>query len=154
MTFFDDGNTRINTSTLPLVGRAVARLLACKVSSDDGADDEGVCLAGYRNRFVRVSSFCVSQRDMLASVLRVTGTEMTEWEVGFEESGERYRRGAEEFGRGDFWGFAKLMYARVFWPDGSGEFEGKGLLNGGLGLGGEDLDEWTRVAVGMEALQG
>lgn len=42
------------------------------------------------------------------------------------------------------------MYARVFYPDGSGDYESsKGLDNEGLGLPQEDLDEATKRTVEM-----
>lgn len=42
------------------------------------------------------------------------------------------------------------MYARVFYPDGSGDYESsKGLDNEALGLPHEDLDEATKRAVEM-----
>ena len=52
--------------------------------------------------------------------------------------------------KGDYMGFAQMMYSRVFYQDGSGDFESsKGLQNGVLGLPREDLDEATEVAVKM-----
>lgn len=149
VTFFDDGNTRINTSTWPQCGRAVARLLSLKVLPDDERD-ASPCLARYRDRFVCVSSFRVSQREMLESVMRVTGTEVRDWEIGYEASVERYKAGVEEMRKGNREGFAQLMYTRLFYQDGCGDFESsEGLLNGVLGLPVEDLDEFTRIAVEM-----
>ena len=80
VTFFDDGNTRVNTSTWPQCGRAVANLLSLKILPDDDDDDDdadngSACfLSRYRNQSVYISSFNVSQREMLDSVMRVTGT--------------------------------------------------------------------------------
>ncbi|KAK8134098.1 hypothetical protein PG984_006110 [Apiospora sp. TS-2023a] len=49
---------------------------------------------------------------------------------------------------GDRAGYMKLLYARVFFPDGACNFEARrGLDNKALGLPWEDLDEWTRVAI-------
>lgn len=149
VTFYDDGNTHINTSTWIQCGRAMAKLLALKVLPDD-ANDKSPCLAHYRNRFIYISSFNVSQRDMLDSVMRVTGTTPNDWKIEHEPSPSRYKAAMEAFQKGDFIGFAKMMYARVFYQDGSGEFEAsKGLQNDVLGLPKEDLDGYTKIAVQM-----
>lgn len=147
VTFFDDGNTHINTSTMPQCARGVANLLSLKVLPDDG-HDESPCLSHYRNRFIYISSFNVSQKDMLDSVMRVTDTTMSDWKIAHEPSVDRYKVGVEEMQKGNFVGFAQLMYTRVFYQDGSGDFEtSKGLQNDILGLPKEDIDEYTKIAV-------
>ena len=154
VTFFDDGNTHINTSTWPQCGRAVANLLSLKVLPDD-ENDKSPCLANFRNNFVYISSFNVSQKDMLDSVMRVTGTSEKDWKVDHEDVKERYKNGMEEFKKGNMLGFAKLLYSRVFFPDGSGNYEAtKGLHNDVLGLPKEDFDECTKIAVEMAEQSG
>ena len=149
VTFFDDGNTRINTSTLPQCGRAVANLLGLKILPEDEGD-RSACLSRFKNKFVYVSSFRVSQRDMLDSVMRVTDTELDDWKITHEASVDRYRAGCEELKKGNFIGFPQLMYTRVFYQDGSGDFEAsRGLQNEVLGLPKDDLDEYTKIASGM-----
>lgn len=135
LTLYDDGNTKINTTTWPQVGRAVASLL----STED--------LTQYNNTTIYFSSFLIGQRDMLASVLRVTGDSESDWKVSHEDVKERYQRGVKMFQGGDWVGFGILLYARVFFKDGGGDFSDK-LDNGKLGLPEEDLDEATKVAVG------
>jgi hypothetical protein len=154
VTFFDDGTTRINTSTWPQTGRAVAKLLSLKVFKDN-VNDKSACLNDFRNKFVYVSSFNVSQKDMLHSVMRVTGTSLKDWKVDYEPVKERYKSGVEEFQKGNMLGFAKLLYSRLFFPDMSGNYEAtKGLHNDILGLPKEDLDEYTKIAVGMAEKNG
>ena len=149
VTFFDDGNTHINTTTFRQCGRSVAKLLALKILPDD-ANDRSPCLAHYRNKPIYISSFNVSQKDILNSVMRVTGTTLNDWKIEHEPSTNRYMAGKEAVQKGDYVGFIKLLYARLFYQDGSGEFEAsKGLQNHALGLPKEDLDESTRVAVQM-----
>lgn len=95
-----------------------------------------------------VSSFTVSQKDMLESALRVTGTKMDDWKIIKESSSARYDAGSEAMKGGDRMGFIKLMYTRVFYPDGSGNFEqSKGTANELLELPREDLDEATKAAI-------
>ena len=151
-TFIDDGETKINTSTWRQCGRAVAKLLSLKIHADDGDDDdeEEHCLVHYKNKFIYVSSFRISQNDMLDSIIRVTGTTLQEWTIKHEPSTSRYKAGLEAMYKGDYMGFAQMMYSRVFYQDGSGDFESsKGLQNGVLGLPKEDLDEATEVAIQM-----
>ena len=85
---------------------------------------------------------------MLDSVLRVTDMKESDWTIDEEPSHERYATGLEEIKQGKRIGYAKMMYTRVFYPDGCGNFEqNKGTLNNALGLPEEDLDEATRAAI-------
>ncbi len=149
VTFIDEGKTRINTSTWPQCGRGIAGLLGLKVLPDD-ENDRSPCLSQFRNRFVYISSFLVSQKDMLDSVMRVTGTSLQDWKITHEAHKERYESGVAELKKGNRLGFGRLLYTRVFYPDGSGDYEtSKGLQNDILGLPKEDIDEYTRVALRM-----
>jgi hypothetical protein len=140
-TLFDEGNVKISTSTWPQVGRAVANLLSLPITA------EGPCLEKLKDQVVYVDSFTVSQRDMLDSVYRVTGTTETDWNITKESAKERYEGGVEAMQKGDFNGFVKMLYTRVFYDDGSGDFSGKGTLNSVLGMPKEDLDEATKRAI-------
>lgn len=85
---------------------------------------------------------------MLASALRVTGTTEDDWTITKEPARERYASGIREIQQGKRIGFAKMMYTRVFYPDGCGDFEhSKGTLNRLLGLLEEDIDEATKAAL-------
>ena len=83
---------------------------------------------------IYVNSFTISQRDMFASALRVTGTKKEEWTITKEDTKDRFTRGIEAVKKGDYSCFANIL-CRVFFPDGSGDFEhNKGTLNEILGL--------------------
>ena len=128
------------------VGRAVAALLSLPIKPE-GSNTEA-CIESFKNKVVYVSSFTVSQKDMLESALRVTGTKEDEWIITKEPAQERYSSGIKEMQEGKRIGFAKMMYTRVFYPDGSGDVEhNKGTLNTILGLPKEDIDEATKVAI-------
>lgn len=147
--FYDDGNTKINTSTWDQAGRAVAKLMSMKILPKD-AEDKSTTLSQFRNQFVYVSSFFISQKDMFASVLRVTGTAEKEWTITYEDAHERYKTGMSELQSGNMDGFPKLLYARVFYRNGGGDFETvKGTSNEILGLPKEDLDDRTKAAIAM-----
>ncbi|KAK3713741.1 hypothetical protein LTR37_008227 [Vermiconidia calcicola] len=147
VTFFDNGDEKVNTTTWPQVGRAVASLLSLKVSPEDESD-HSPCLSQFNNRSVYISSFLISQRDMLDSVLRVTGDNKNDWKVSYEDVKERFKRGSEMMTQGNMAGFAILLYSRIFFKDGGGNVSHK-LDNEALGLPEEDIDEATRVAVEM-----
>ena len=149
MVYIDDGNTLINTSTWDQCGRAMAKLLSLKVLPDD-ENDKSPCLDQFRNKFVFISSFLVNQKDMMESVLRVTGDKPEDWTVSYENHKERYEAGVKALQAGDPRGFGQLLYTRVFYPDDSGNFEKTyGLNNNILGLPKEDLDERTKIAIDM-----
>ncbi|ETS83124.1 hypothetical protein PFICI_05000 [Pestalotiopsis fici W106-1] len=145
VTFFDDGETKICTTTWPHLGRAVAALLSLPIQAEGG--DDKACLDALRNQVVYVNSFNVSQRDMLESALRVTGTRESDWTITRVSAEQRYADGVREIKEGVRVGFAKMMYTRVFFADGCGDFETKGTINGVLGLPKEDMDTATRAAI-------
>jgi NmrA-like family len=150
---YDDGDVKINTSTWPQCGRAIANLLALKVLPDD-PKDTSPCLSQFKFQTVYISSFLVSQKDMFESVLRVTGGKADDWTIRHQDSAQRYKEGVEAFQRGDLKGFGRAMYVRGFYPDGSGNYESRRTLdNDILGLPKEDLDEYTKIAIDMAAAQ-
>ncbi|KAG4437294.1 hypothetical protein IFR05_007232 [Cadophora sp. M221] len=140
-TLFDEGETGVSVSTWPQVGRAVTALLSLPIKASDSSS--GPSLTDYANKVIYVNSFTVSQKDMLASAVRVIGTPLSDWKVTKESAKERYENGIKEMQQGNRVGFAKMMYTRVFYEDGVGNVEGKGLANEALGLEIEDLDEAT-----------
>ncbi|KAK6000685.1 hypothetical protein QM012_003410 [Aureobasidium pullulans] len=145
VTFFDDGETIINTTTWPQIGQAVAALLSLPISAEESCKG---CLSDLGNQQVYISSFAVSQKDILESVLRVTGTRSEGWSITYEPSKQRYADGLEEIKQGKKIGFAKMMYTRVFYQDGCGNFgKSRGTLNELLELPQEDLDEFTALAI-------
>jgi len=150
VTWFGDGNVKLNTSTFPQVGRSVASLLSLKVLPDD-ENDKSLTLSHWRNKFVHVSSFHVSQRDMFESVLHVSGTKASDWQQETVSIKEWYEDGVSMMQSGNRLGFGKLLYGRFFFPDAPGDFETQGFEadNDKLGLPKEDLDEYTKVAFDM-----
>ncbi|KAH7128973.1 CipA protein [Dactylonectria macrodidyma] len=140
---FDDGKKAVNTSTWPLCGRALAALASLKKLPDDESD-ESVTLAHFQDRPAFVSSFKVSQNDILESIKRVTGTTDVDWSISHELTAERYSEGGKELQEGNPGGFYKQMYARVFYPSGDADYEPDNQL---LGLLDDDLDEATRAGI-------
>ena len=147
VTLYDDGETLISTSTWPQVGRAVASLLSLKIHKDE--DNENIpYLDSFKNSHIFTNSFTISQKDILESVMRVTQTSLDDWKVTMEPSSSRYAMGVEEMKTGNHAGFAKLLYARVLYPNRSANFEKtKGVQNKVLGLPKEDIDQATKAAI-------
>lgn len=84
---------------------------------------------------------------MLDSAFRVTGMTKADWTITKQSSSERYASGLKEMQAGQRVGFVKMLYSRVFYPDGSGDILHKGTLNELLGLPKEDIDEATKAAI-------
>lgn len=146
VTFFDDGETKINVSTWEQCGRAVAKLLSLKELPEDENDNE-LALSNWRDKPVYMDSFEVSQRDMYESWKRITGDTDEDWTRATEPVTERYARGLELLGKADRSGLALAMYSRNFYPTGDGNHgRNHALVNDLLGLPKEDLDARTVVA--------
>lgn len=147
VTFFDEGTARIATTTWQQTGLAAARLLALKVLPEDEAD-KSVTLSSYANEFVFVKSFILTQRDMWASLMRVTGTKESDWVVKKEPAKERWANGVSAMKAGDLSGFSRAMYTRQFYSEEPSIYPN--LSNEALGLPEEDLDEATKRALQWE----
>ena len=144
--FYDEGAARLNTSTWPKVGRAMANLLSVKLLPDDANDESGY-LDKYKNRTVWIDSFLLSQQDISESILRVTGTSRSEWSISHTPVKEYYGKAMEELKAGSMEGFSKALYSRSFYPDEPANFGKKhGLDNDILGLPKEDLDAAMKAA--------
>jgi len=147
VTLFDDGETKINTSTYDQCGRAVAQFLALKMLPED-EKDQAVSMSQWANKGLCISSFLLSQKDMFASILRVTGEKEGDWLIKTEPAKHRFQEAMKGIQAGNSITYVIAMYTRVFFKEDSGDYEKDGwLANGALGLPQEDLDEATKYAV-------
>ncbi|GKT52175.1 uncharacterized protein ColSpa_12356 [Colletotrichum spaethianum] len=147
VTFFDDGDIKVNNSTWNQCGRGLAAFLSLKWLPED-ENDASPTIQKWANDVFYVSSFLVSQREMFESLKRVTGTEDGDWDIKHQSSEERWKAGHESLRSGDRSGFSRLMYARIFFPSADGDVENThGLVNEALGLPKEDLDKATEEGV-------
>lgn len=110
--FFDDGKTKISTSTWPQCGRAIAALFALKISPD-GPADKSLCLDNYRNKPCFIESFNISQRDMLDAVERVTETTDKDYVINSIAPEKRWQHAKDIMQKGVFFGFNKALYSRL-----------------------------------------
>ncbi|KAF2623528.1 NAD(P)-binding protein [Macroventuria anomochaeta] len=147
VTLYDEGEVKINTSTWELCGNAVASLLSLPIASSEHGKP---AVEDWKNQGIHISSFLISQREMLDSLNRVLGTSDEDWTITKDPVKTRYEKGLQQLQGGDRLGFAKAMYARCFFPGEGGDYEtGYGLDNGKLGLPKESLDKATKRAVEM-----
>jgi hypothetical protein len=70
---------------------AVAALLSLPIKAE-GSNKEA-CLENFKNKVVYIKSFTVSQKDILASALRMTSAKEAEWTIMREPAQERYSSG-------------------------------------------------------------
>ncbi|KAJ9149877.1 NmrA-like domain [Pleurostoma richardsiae] len=149
LVLFDGGNVAINTSTWPQCGRAVASLLSLKELPDDEMD-QSPTLSQFRNSSVYISSFRLSQQDMFESVKSVTGTSDADWIITHESAKQRWQDGQAALQLGDMENFPKMLYSRMFFPNGDGDYQSRrDLHNDLLGLPAEHLNEFTAVGIRM-----
>jgi uncharacterized protein YbjT (DUF2867 family) len=123
--FYDDGDVKVNITTLTRVGESLAALFSLP-------DEE---LKKYRNQFVYLSSFYVSQRDILASAIRATGTSEKDWKITRLSTDEVLE--ASRKPDADTLAMMMSLFAVVFKDGYGGDYNHKVL---DLGLEQEDLD--------------
>ncbi|KLO92208.1 oxidoreductase CipA-like [Fusarium fujikuroi] len=145
-TLFDDGEAKINTSTLAQFGRAAAAIASLKEIPDNEAD-ESLSVAQFRNRPVYLSSFYVSQKDILKSIQRVTSTTDADWGVKYESSSGRIENGKALGRSGNIMGLVQAYYSFIFSPEGQKLKTQDRLHNELLGLPEEDLDAVVKDCV-------
>ncbi|KAM7204729.1 hypothetical protein V8F20_003513 [Naviculisporaceae sp. PSN 640] len=145
------GQTRINTTTHPQVGRAVASFLSLPIYPTSPTETSPT-ISKWFNKPLHISSFYISQREMLDSIQRVTGTSDADWTIKYADPTESYHEGLRILGEGGpnaRVGFGKALYARIFMPDADPLRTVEGIVNEELGLPKEDLDDFTRLALGL-----
>lgn len=145
-TLFDDGEAKINTSTLAQFGRAAAAIAGLKEFPDNDTD-QSLSIAQFRNKPVYLSSFHVSQKDILKSIQRTTGTTDAYWEMKSESSAERIENGKALGKSGNIMGLVQAYYSFIFSPEGQKLKTQDKLHNGLLELPDEDLDEVVKDCV-------
>jgi hypothetical protein len=140
-TIYNGGNTKFNTTNMATVGKAVASLLSLPKTAEGKPS-----LSEYANKFIYISSFLNSQREILSAVQHVTKTPVSDWTVE-EGSAERWiEEGKERMAKGDFYGAVNTLYGQLF-IEGSGSNYQNKVANEVLGLPKEDLQRSIRAAL-------
>lgn len=126
--FYDDGNVKGNFTTLTRVGETLASLFALPEAE----------LSKYKNEFVYFSSFYVSQKDLLASAMRATGTTEKDWTITSISSDQVLQAAKEP--SADSMTRMMSLFALVFKEGYGGDYNSKVLDYEKLDLASEDLD--------------
>lgn len=129
-TIWDDGNVKFTGTNLRTVGLAIIKSL-------EKADLT-------KNAHVYVSSFKVSQNEILAIAEKATGSK---WTVTNQTTGALIKDGQDKLAKGDFSGINSLIVGAVYHPDGLGDFSSEGLWNEKLGLPQESLEESVKAGI-------
>lgn len=144
-TLYDEGTTRFNTTLIPTVGLAVARLLSLPVESNSGPS-----LSNYANKFIYISSFHTTQREILKAVQKVTNTTDSDWNINKASAQAWIDEGNEKLAKGDFEGMINLLYGGILKEGLGGDFEAtRGISNEVLGLPKEDIVEVVKEVGGV-----
>lgn len=129
-TLVDQGTSIMSATNLSQVGNATVKVL-------EHAEET-------KNQVVYVSSFEVSQKDILEKVEKLTGEK---YQVEHAESKQLRLDGLDKVNKGDFSGFVPLIQAAIAGKAGLGDHRPFGLWNEKLGLQKEDFDESIKAGL-------
>ncbi|PVH78166.1 NAD(P)-binding protein [Cadophora sp. DSE1049] len=139
--FLSGGTAKFNTTMMSTTALAIARLLSLPVVSNGGA-----ALSDYGNKFVYISSFRVSQRDILDSVQRATGSSDADWTITHTDVQDFIDEGPAKLAKGDMTAVLNLLIGSLAKEGLGGDYEStKGLSNAVLDLPKENLDETVKA---------
>ncbi|OHE94900.1 hypothetical protein CORC01_09819 [Colletotrichum orchidophilum] len=134
---FDGGNTKFITTTIGTTGQGTAGVLSLP-------DAE---LEQFRNKPVYLKSFYISQRDMLDSILRATGTKEADWKVEVLDAAAVVAESNEKFKQGDHAAVLVGFYVNHMREGWGGDYNAKVTDLSKLGLAEENLDEVVKRVV-------
>ena len=135
-TIFDGGKTPFHSTSLGTVALAIVRLLSLPATASEGKPS----LETYKNSWVYIRSFKVSQRELLNAAQKATNTTDKDWTIEEKDLNQYVASGHEDLKKGDFSGAVKLIYGSTMQPGVGDVYAGKPLANEVLGLPVEDLD--------------
>ncbi|KAI9163104.1 Phenylcoumaran benzylic ether reductase IRL1 [Paramyrothecium foliicola] len=135
-TLVNGGNTKFNVSSFDRVAAAVTGLLSLP-----DAD-----LADYRNKPFYVTSFHITQRELLESVMRVTRTTEKDWTITHTDTESIRKEHYEAFKQGSHAAFYHIFLELHVREGHGGDFNHKVNLDQ-FDLGKEDLDSVVEIAV-------
>lgn len=137
VTLYDEGQVKINTSTLSWVGISLARFFSMP--------EEFV--RKHRNNWIFFSSFLVSQRDVLESAKRVTGTTEADWEVVSVDAKLAAQEAKRNMEREDQMAVFSLLFALTFQEGYGSDFSDRLVDYSAMGLAPPALDTVVRELV-------
>ncbi|RMZ74295.1 isoflavone reductase family [Pyrenophora seminiperda CCB06] len=130
VSLYDNGEATISTTTLHQVGVTTVKVL----------EKEDLT----KNQYVYVSEVQVSQKEILATVEKVTGAK---WTVKNVSTKDVIAEGRAKLQKGDFSGIANLILGATYGKEEElGNFASQGLWNEKLGVKSEGLEETVKKA--------
>ncbi|RMX84040.1 hypothetical protein D0868_15556 [Hortaea werneckii] len=136
---------RFNMSMLEQVGQGIARVLSLPVQNPQ---DQRASLEFYGNNFVYISSFHVTQRELLESARRATQTSEAEWEVEEDSVRDWIERCKGMMAKGEMKGAMGLTFAYYLGEGLGGDYQDKAMEDMKvLGLREGDLDAVVKAEV-------
>ena len=130
-TLYDNGEATFSTTTLHQVGVTVVKAL----------EKEDLT----KNQYVFVSEVQTSQKEILATVEKVTGAK---WTVKDVDTKDLIAEGRGKIQKGDFSGIVNLIVGATCGKEGLGDFSSQGLWNEKLGVPSESLEEVVKKIFG------
>jgi hypothetical protein len=127
---FDDGEIRWSATTLATIGTAVVRVLQKEEET--------------RNRMLYIQSFCVTQNEVLWSLMKVTGKD---WQIGQVNSDDFIKEMKKKTDRNPKNAEAREALVSVVGILESNWEGKKDFANSSLGLENEDLDQVVKEVV-------
>jgi hypothetical protein len=137
-TLYNVGDAKFNTTTLGQVGRGVAALLSLP-------DDK---LSSFKNRPLYLRSFLISQREILESAIRATGTKESDWDIKTQEPEVAIKASREAVAAGNPMAFVGEFYTAHMQEGRGGNYNEKAAKDAEvLRLKEESLDEVMEAVV-------
>ncbi len=138
---FDGGEAKFVTTNIASAGRATAGVLSLPEAE----------LEKFKNKPVYLMSFRVSQRDILESVMRATGTTEADWNIRIVDSAEAVKAAREQLAKGNHSKATDMHYIPHLLEGRGGDYSAKAVDMAWLGVEPDDLDATVkRVAEKIE----
>jgi uncharacterized protein YbjT (DUF2867 family) len=132
------GDAKFNTTTLGQVGRGVAALLSLPEEK----------LNNFKNSAVYLRSFLLSQREILDSAIRATGTKKSDWQITMQDPEVTIQTAKDAVAAGNPMAFVGEFYTAHMQEGRGGNYEEKAAKDAAvLGLEEENLDEVIKRVV-------
>ncbi|KUJ14298.1 NAD(P)-binding protein [Mollisia scopiformis] len=141
-TVYDEGTHPFVTTSIPQVGRGIAKLLSLPITSTSG-----LSLSDYKNKYAYIRSFLVSQNDMIAASQRATKTKPEDWEIKHMPLDDYIKAGSELMRAGNRMGMFNILYGNSYKKGCGDQYHGRENTNENIGLEDEDLDEVVQKVV-------
>ncbi|KAF4815582.1 Isoflavone reductase-like protein IRL1 [Colletotrichum siamense] len=134
---YDGGKTKFITTNIGVTGKGTAGVLSLP-------DAE---IEKYRNKPFYLKSFYISQRDMLDSIQRATGTTDKDWKIEEPDAATVVAQAEEAAKKGDHVAGLISFYVNHMRAGWGGDYNDKVTDLTKIGIEAEDLDETTKRVV-------